>query len=158
MKLILKIMCTLCLSCTETIAHGEPHQHPKHNMILLGEGPVFASHIVYKKPHNYQVILELNLDDDTRAEYRKLKARHPAELFIFLLDSMDINEIATASSISGDILYENTQGARHVVIPNITITKEKFKIIYFEELGTLSFQCAKDDQRPKCCAPIHNCF
>jgi hypothetical protein len=131
---LLRIMSLICFNVTIAMAQMDPHQHSKHNMILLGEGPVFASHIVYKEPHNYQVLLQLNFDADTSAKYIAARKENPSFLFIYLLDQMNIKDVATAESISGTILYEDTSGVRHVVISNVSLAKDYFKLLYFDEL------------------------
>ena len=50
---------------------------------------------------------------------------------------MDIKDIASQASISGTILYENSDGQRTQVITNVFISKENFKIIYFDEVRYL---------------------
>ena len=56
-----------------------PEWHVKHNMILVGETEIFASHIVYKVPHNFQVILKIKFDPATLATYRTARAEHPGD-------------------------------------------------------------------------------
>jgi hypothetical protein len=41
---------TICLGSFNASAHDH---HVKHNMVIFGEDQVYASHIVYKVPHNY---------------------------------------------------------------------------------------------------------
>jgi hypothetical protein len=111
-----------------------PHAHPKHNMVLFGENEIFASHIVYKSPHNFQVILSLSLTADEQSKYLAAKTEHPSELFIYLLDPMDIKDIATTKSISGRVFYLDSAGGRHEVIADLAVASENFKVIYFDEL------------------------
>ena len=50
------------LTGVQSFAQDHAH-HAKHNMVLFGDGDTYyASHIVYKEPHNFQVILKINLD------------------------------------------------------------------------------------------------
>ena len=110
------------------------HVHAKHNMVLFGETEVFASHIVYKVPHNYQVILTLSLSAEDQEKYLVARKAHPSEQFIYLLDAMDIKNIVTETSISGTVFYLDSDGNKHEVIPSLKLTNNEFKVIYFDEL------------------------
>ena len=112
---------------------GHQH-HPPHNMILLGTAEVFASHIVYKQPHNYQVILKIQFDSKTLETYQASRTANPDSLFIFLLDSMDIGQIQKADSISGKLLFEDAEGKRNVILENVVVDKDHFKLVYFDEV------------------------
>lgn len=128
------MICIMALNPSLTFAHDAHVHHAKHNMIMLGEKEVFLSHIVYKVPHNYQVVLKITLDDASFQEYLNAKHAAPDDLFILLLDPMDISKISEASSISGSILAEDKQGIRKEILPNVQIEKKNFQIVYFDEL------------------------
>jgi hypothetical protein len=113
---------------------NESNDHSQHNMILLGEGPIFASHIVYKEPHNFQVLLEIKFDEETKSLYLASKADHSQALFIFLLDPIDIKNISTQEFISGSISYTDSAEQRHEVIHHVTVSRANFKVIYLDEL------------------------
>ena len=130
------------------IAQHDLHNHPPHNMILLGKDEVFASHIVYKEPHNFQVILKVDFDSETLAVYKASKNENPNQLFIFLLDSMDIKAISEQTQLSGKILFENANDERIVFRQNVVLNKEQFKIVYFDELP-LSLE-----KKPKPVVPV----
>lgn len=143
------IMTTLSLVLISLSGYSQDHSHhPKHNMILMGENQIFASHIVYKEPHNYQVLLQIDFDEVTRETYLASKKLHPDDLFILLLDPMDIKDITLQASISGTLLYENPDGQRTQVITNVFIPKENFKIIYFDEIP-LSLKAGEANQNPQ---------
>jgi hypothetical protein len=110
------------------------HPHPPHNMVLFGDESVFASHIVYKQPHNFQVILELELPEDVKQAYLAAKQSHPKDRFILLLNPMDIGEIEAADSIGGVIFRRGANGTRTDIWSQVTLSKADFKIIYFDEL------------------------
>ena len=118
---------TICLA---TVGH---EHHAKHNMILFGESEIFASHIVYKVPHNFQVLLKLKLSAEIKQTYLNEKSLHQQDQFILLLDTMDISKIKEADQISGQILRENPSGKQDP-IGEIELTREKFQVIYFDEL------------------------
>jgi len=131
---ILKSLLALVLFYSATAFAHDHAQHPPHNMILLGTQEVFASHIVYKQPHNFQVILQLQLDNAAKEAYLKSKAEHPESLHIFLLDPMDIKEISSQTSISGKLLYEDSEGNRQTILEGVVLPKDRFKVIYFDEV------------------------
>lgn len=133
--LITKILFGLAMFVNgSAIAQHDHHNHPPHNMILLGQDEVFASHIVYKEPHNFQVLLKVDFDPETRSVYKNAKREHPNQLFIFLLDSMDIKMISEQTALTGKILFENTKNERVVIRQNVHLSQDQFKIIFFDEL------------------------
>ncbi len=130
-KLIL-VTCVITFSSSNSFAQHE--HHAKHNMVMMGEQEIFISHIVYKVPHNYQVILKIKLTQDALTEYLNAKRNTPNNLMILLLDHMYISKIADASEISGTILTEDPAGNRTEILTDVKITKENFRIIYFDEV------------------------
>jgi hypothetical protein len=119
---------------TQTFAQDHSH-HVKHNMILLGQTEVYATHIVYKVPHNYQVILRINFEQEMNQRYLSEKLKYPDDQFILLLDNMDISNIADVENISGQIFRESSDGTKNI-IGDTVISKDNFKIIFFDELPT----------------------
>ncbi len=111
-----------------------PNMPMKHNMVLFGENEIFASHIVYKSPHNYQVILALTLNAGDRAAYLAAKKAHPSEQFTYLLDSMEIKDIASQSSIGGVVFYLDSADQKHLVLSRVVLSHESFRVIFFDEL------------------------
>ncbi len=60
--------------------HPAPDKPSVHGMLLFGRGKVYASHLpMFHAPHNYQVILELNLDQKDQARFVEDQQRHPEE-------------------------------------------------------------------------------
>lgn len=108
--------------------------HAKHNMLVFGTDEIFASHLVYKRPHNYQVILTLNFDQETRAAYLIFRQNRPFALVKFLLDHSDIAKIESMEALTGPLLYEDEAGKNQEILPNISIPRKDFKILYLEEL------------------------
>lgn len=115
------------------LAH-DPSHATRHNLVLFGRDETFASHIVYKAPHNFQVILEINFDFQTHQKYLLARQAQPDGLFIFLLEPIDISRIESADILKGALLYEDVQGHRHTVVPEIALTKESYRLVYFNEL------------------------
>ncbi len=145
-NIFIQILILLGFSMTSWAHEG--HNHAKHNMVLFGEDEVFASHIVYKVPHNYQVILALSLSAEDKEKYLAARKEHPGDQFIYLLDTMDIKDIATQAVISGPVFYLGADGQKHEVIQSMKITSENFKIIFFDELP---LSLSKDQSVAKTC-------
>jgi hypothetical protein len=119
---------------TAATADNDHHHHPKHNMLIYGSEEIFASHVVYKTPHNFQVILNLTLADDVKAAYLRARGAHPDESLYLLLDEMDISKIRGMDTISGTLQRETPSGERETLVTGVTITKDNFKILFFNEL------------------------
>ncbi len=121
---------------TAATADNDHHHHPKHNMLIYGFEEIFASHVVYKAPHNYQIILSLTLTDDVKTAYIRGRATHPDESLFLLLDEMDISKIREMDSLSGTLQRETSSGERETLATGVVITKDNFKILFFNELPT----------------------
>ncbi len=134
---ILRILslCLILMAGLSGFAQVANHaQHAKHNMVLFGESEIFASHIVYKQPHNFQVILKLALDPANRALYLAEKAKFPKDQFLYLLDPMDIKDIESVSGIAGTILRIDAAGVRKEIAHDVQVPCGKFEVIYFDEV------------------------
>lgn len=104
----------------------------KHNLVLFGQDEIFASHIVFKKPHNFQLILKVNLDDIAKRHYAQLKSINPEAQIVFLLDPMDLSSITQVTELSG-VMKE--RGTPSKITPlQLKLSKNDFEIVYFEEL------------------------
>ncbi len=119
------------MSATSFAQH---EHHVKHNMVMMGEQEIFVSHIVYKVPHNYQVILKIKLSPKVLVQYLKAKSAHPNNLMILLLDHMDISKIAEISEITGTIYSKDSLGNRTEILSGVQIAKENFSVVYFDEV------------------------
>jgi hypothetical protein len=117
-------------SAKESIPH---EHHVKHNMILFGRDEVFVSHLVYKEPHNYQVIVKVKFDPKSLQIYLDTQARHPKDLFIYLLDPGHIASIESESSLSGTILHVKN-GKRIPIAEGVKLQRPDFEVIFFDEL------------------------
>lgn len=118
---------------TFTITAQAQHHPVPHNMIVYGEQEIFLSHIVYLEPHNYQVILKVNLDPQTLKNYLASRRDHPEDLHLLLLDDMHIGDIAKAMQLKGT-LSRQTTGKPAVIANRVTLDRNDFSIVYFNEL------------------------
>lgn len=108
--------------------------HAKHNMVVVGENEIFASHLVYKVPHNYQVLLEIHLSGETHAKYLAARRENPNSLMILLLDSMDISKIQSAETLTGTLYVEDPDGERREVDARVRLGKDRFRVLYFDRV------------------------
>jgi hypothetical protein len=110
-------------------------QHAKHNMLLFGEAEnYYASHIVYKVPHNYQVILKIDFSLSTKEKIRGEMVDHSADEFIFLLDHMDISQIKLKPALSGKIFRTDSEGKKSTIFEQVELEASQYSIIYFDEV------------------------
>jgi hypothetical protein len=129
----MKFFLVIIVLAFSLVVNAQSHtHHTKHNMVMYGESEVFLSHIVYKVPHNYQVILRIRISSEILHKY--LEAKKSASQMIFLFDKMNISEIANASFIKGIIYSEDSEGVRTQIETDVKIEKQDFDIIYFNEL------------------------
>lgn len=110
------------------------YAHPMHNMIMLGEEEIFLSHIVYKVPHNYQVILKVKLNPEAKSKYLAAKRLNPKNLMILFLDHMDMGQMASATELTGTMLTEDPEGNRQEIFPLVSLKKGEFELVFFDEL------------------------
>jgi hypothetical protein len=131
----LKLIVLYILLTFSPAAHGEEHdQHAKHNMLIFGRAEIYASHLLYKVPHNYQVMLKLELPPAVENLYLKERVKHPADKFIFLLDEMNISQIEKADGISASIFRRDRAGEKHVLVPRVELESKDFIVLYLNEL------------------------
>ncbi len=125
----------LFLILLSVVSFSQDHSHhPKHGMVLIGDSSIYASHIVYKDPHNVQVLLKINFNEAAKQKYFETRISKPTDLLIFVLDSMDIKEITKVDSLIGSLMYEDQDGTRHMLLKDIQLQKKDFEVLYFSEL------------------------
>lgn len=138
MKTFFRISMVIALLVTVITAfatdHGGHHAQVKHNMILYGENEIFISHLVYKAPHNYQVILKVQFPENVRERYFETKKAHPDDTYIFLLDKMHIADIGGLESITGTLARTDSEGVKTVLAESVKVDKADYKIVFFNEL------------------------
>jgi len=131
--------------------HGEDHsRHVSHGMLLFGTEEVFADHIVYKEPHNYQIILKVEFDGETKQKYLDALSSYPSGEIIFMLDPLDIETIPSAFVITGKIIHRHASAASDVQT-DISLASDQFEVVYFKKLP-LSLSGSPHDRN--LCEPI----
>ncbi len=114
------------------LSMAQSHNHNvKHNMVLFGNQETFLSHIVFKNPHNYQVIMSVTLDQETLTTYLTEKKKHPSDKFIIYLDEMHIADIEKANRITGTLVRDSSEG-RLTLKQGVTLEKSQYQILFFD--------------------------
>ena len=136
MKNINHLLISITMFLLSVIASAQYHDHhTKHNMILFGTpGTYYASHIVYKAPHNFQVILMLNLSEDIKGKIVSEVQYYPDDQLIYLLDQMDISQIESKPPISGQVFRTSSDGVKHMILEKMELQSNQYDLIYFDEL------------------------
>jgi hypothetical protein len=101
---------------------------------LYGAEEVFASHIIYKVPHNYQVILKLELDASVKEAYHKARSDHPNQDIVYVLDPSDVSQIASAQFIVGNLIVRDESGNSKTILSGVRLENSQFSILFFNEL------------------------
>lgn len=130
----MKTILALMFVATVAVQASDHSHHAKHNMVLYGEKETFLSHLVYKQPHHFQVILKVTLPGHAQALYLRERKANPGDQFIFLLDSMDMRDIQVARAVTGTLIRSTSAGERIELASGIRIEREAYEIIYFDEL------------------------
>lgn len=132
----MSVLFSVLLSCFSLNASTQDHaHHVNHNMVLFGQGENFyASHIVYKVPHNYQVILKVNLPANIKVLVNKEMAAHPSDQFIYLLDHMNISQITQQPTISGQFFRRAADGSKQILFSSVILQPSEYSVVYFDEL------------------------
>lgn len=125
-------ICGLAVAPMVQAETTSPHLS-NHQMLVYGADEVFASHIVYKDPHNVQTILQLSLPGPILADYLASKAANPGSAFILLLKQLDIKAIESATELNGTLLREDVDGTR-TTIKDVALARDQFKVLFFNEL------------------------
>lgn len=102
------------------------HDHAKHNMLIYGVNEVFASHLVFKFPHNFQVILKVKFPESVYAEYLSQHKNNPADTYLFLLDEMAMKDLEKMEAIEGDFFRTNAEDGKTIIANNIRLEKKDF--------------------------------
>jgi hypothetical protein len=67
-----------------------------HGMLVVGSKAVFASHLpMFHEPHDYQVIIELELPAAALASYRADKKQHPTSIYTLAPKPFQLRRIRT---------------------------------------------------------------
>lgn len=94
----------------------------------------YVSHIVYRQPHNYQVILKVEFSSEVKARVASEMKAHASDQFIYLLDHMDISQIEKKPAISGQVFRRSADGLKTVIFENVGVNASDYSVIFFDEV------------------------
>jgi hypothetical protein len=81
MKKLLILIFSVIAFCISKAQHhnmGDTDNPSVHGMLIFGKEKIYASHLpLFHTPHNYQIILELELDKKTKAQFVRDQQLHP---------------------------------------------------------------------------------
>lgn len=87
----MKSLALFALLATSAL-HADPASI--HGMVIFGHDPVYVSHLpMFHSPHDYQAIMEVELDAKAAAIYENETAAHPDELFTILPEAMVLPDV-----------------------------------------------------------------
>ena len=116
-------------------ASAQSHEHHvKHNLLVFGNAEIYASHLVYKSPHNHQVVLRLRLEAAELRAYHGARAAFPRDKVLLLLNPVDISRVAQATSLSGVLLRVDGDGKKITLVPEVRLDHGEFTLLYSAEL------------------------
>lgn len=130
----LAIVLVTILSQPDPTLAAEQMHHPKHNLVVFGETQVFASHIVFKQPHNYQVELALTFSADVQDAYLRARTGHPDDTYIFLLDPVDISQVSNLERLTGALFRRDHNNQRFDIASSVVVERDSFQVIFLQEL------------------------
>lgn len=132
--------------------HGasQPDTTGGHGMLVFGEAPVYFSHLpMYMSPHNFQVLLEVQLDDagaealtaSRAAEWDGVYTFDPVKFPIAELAPSDESEPLT--TMQGHLVEGHFERSGRRIASSIVV--EVAQVVYFDELD-ITAKPGEDDQ------------
>jgi hypothetical protein len=127
--------------------HPDHHHHPngecdttgRHGMVLFGADPVYLSHLpMYMCPHNFQVLLEAELEADTLDTLRADRVRHGDGLYTFDPDPFPIAElepddgVPARTSMTGTLVRGHFERGGTPIAKGVHVTVAR--VVWFREL------------------------
>ena len=119
----------------------------QHNMMMVGEQSVFASHLpMFESPHRFQVILEVNLTKDGGSRngvYAEDRREHPdtrmytlAPSEIFVLSRLfNSDDKARRTSFRGTVFRGHLERGGMPIDPLTEVDVNVQRVVYAEEIG-----------------------
>lgn len=91
MRIIILLFFCLALSPGALLAQNHPSVH---GMVLFGSEKIYLSHLpLFHAPHDYQVLLEIDLPTSAKASYRAQLRRNPNGLFTIAPEKFVLEEL-----------------------------------------------------------------
>ena len=118
---------------------GLPKEPPaSHGFIVMGTEKLFLCHLpmFFMPEHNYQVILEGEINTKDMETYAKKKQENPSKPLIILNEEeMILKDLANSKSYMASLYFSNVDGDRagNAIIKSTQVTVKK--ILLFEQLN-----------------------
>lgn len=111
-----------------------------HGMVLVGRGTLYLSHLpMFMAPHDFQVILEVSLDDDAMGRLRDSRASGPTGIYTFRPEEFHITELVSPepggsarTRFGGDLVRGHFEKGGQEIAEGTTVTV--VDIAYFRQL------------------------
>ncbi|WP_316839453.1 hypothetical protein [Pedobacter gandavensis] len=120
-----------------------PDKPNTHGMLLMGTETIYAEHLpMFRTPHDYQVILELEFSKEAVKKYRKDRAAYPAELvYTIEPETFVLPEMVNHTKVFKANVYRGhfERGGTKFID---TVTFKIKKVIYYKQFD-------KNQQRPE---------
>ena len=117
----------------------EHEAHGVHGMLLLGDEALYLSHLpMFSAPHNFQVILEVSLDDVAQDAYLSDRAAEPDAIHTFVPEPFSITELSPEDEapaqtlIPGDVFHGHFERGGEELVAGATA--EVRSVVEFSEL------------------------
>jgi hypothetical protein len=115
--------------------HGDPPS--VHGMLVVGNDRLYLSHLpMFHSPHDYQVILEAELDPEAAGLYRSSKAANEEPVYTIAPESGVLPEMAQAGRSFKAALYRGhfERGGVQIAAATVRIVK----VLYFKKFDPLA--------------------
>ena len=126
-----------------THAHGHHSHHDDtmgvHGMVLVGQQVLYLSHLpMFMRPHNFQVVLEVSLDEDSTARLADSRTEGAGGIYTFKPEEFHITELLPSGSapparteFTGELVRGHFEkGGEAIATATVTVRD----IAYFREL------------------------
>jgi len=131
------VIAFLSITYAATAQHSMPANEDRpatHGMLIFGTNKIYASHLpIFHSPHNYQVILELDLDSIAKQKFVADQRSHPEftaytiEPEKFILPEM----IANPKPFTANIYRGHFERGGMMIAENVSVKIKQ--VIYFEK-------------------------
>jgi hypothetical protein len=111
-----------------------PDQPSTHGMMLMGTEQIYASHLpMFRTPHDYQIILVLELSDQDKETYKKDRKANPTDLVYTLEPETFVlpETILHTKKFKGHIYRGHFERGGTRFLENISVRVEK--VVYFKQ-------------------------
>ena len=118
--------------------HGATSTRGLHGMLLVGEDPMYASHLpMFMAPHNYQAILRITLPDDVRRQLGDVRAHVGKDVLVTLKPEVfAITDLVAPDTplraFLADVVNGHFEHGGEPIAEAVTVTVED--VVVFQEL------------------------